>query len=64
MRKLIEDKNKLGPGCYNIKEETIRKSHKATEWGASKTHRGEHFVKNSTKTTVGPGYYASNHESD
>ena len=29
VRRLIEDKNKLGPGCYEVKEETVKKSPKA-----------------------------------
>lgn len=65
MKRLIEDKTKIGPGYYEVHDNTTKKSPRAiASWGTSKTCRDEHFVKRTTLPTVGPGSYEMRNEAD
>lgn len=57
VKKLVEDKSRIGPGYYDILDKNVRNSPKAI-WGVSKTGRKEDmFIKKTTLPTVGPGSY-------
>lgn len=39
VKKLIEDKTRLGPGCYDVPDKAHSKSPKVIQWSFSKTER-------------------------
>ena len=60
MSRLVDDPSKVGPGSYEVSDDPIRKSPKATiSWMHSQSQRNGYFATRNTDESVGPGSYRS-----